>query len=62
VNAPPSTGSVVMPFSLVGVAFFFPVPPMDAHMNQEEQAWPYGGASLPASPRAFPVSFFPSVI
>jgi hypothetical protein len=40
VSAPPSNGLAAVPFAPEGVAFFFPVPPMDAHGNQEEQAWP----------------------
>jgi hypothetical protein len=57
VNTPLSNGLVVVPFSPEEVAFFFPVPQMDAHENQEEQARPCGNASLPASPRAFSVSY-----
>jgi hypothetical protein len=57
VSAPPSNGLAVVPFAPEGVAFFFPVPPMDAHRNREEQAWLCGGATFPASPRLRPVSF-----
>jgi hypothetical protein len=58
VSAPPSNGLAAVPFALEGVAFFLPVPPMDAHGNREEQVRPCGGATLPVSPRLRSVSHF----
>jgi hypothetical protein len=44
VNAPPSNGSVVVPFLFPVGWFFFPVPPLDAHENRAERARPFSGA------------------
>ena len=59
VSAPPSNGSVVVPFAPHGVLFFVSMPRLaDAHRDREERRGRDGGALCRHARGQNPVSFF----